>query len=104
MLSFKRGTILALRRIASKNLTVAQYAERHVHDTSAFMGLENHLSESTTGGIRRRRDVIGRAVKTEQRRQADAGVCDPEAMSAVAEYFSDYSRRRARIIGLLHEQ
>ncbi len=104
MLFFKRSTALALHCIKSWNLTIAEYAEMHAQDTSAFMGLENHLSENATGGVRRRRDAIGRAVKTEQRRQADAGVGDPEALSAVAEYFSEFSRRRARVIGLLHAQ
>eukprot|EP00584_Thalassiosira_punctigera_P017769 CAMPEP_0172561144 /NCGR_PEP_ID=MMETSP1067-20121228/91757_1 /TAXON_ID=265564 ORGANISM="Thalassiosira punctigera, Strain Tpunct2005C2" /NCGR_SAMPLE_ID=MMETSP1067 /ASSEMBLY_ACC=CAM_ASM_000444 /LENGTH=85 /DNA_ID=CAMNT_0013351125 /DNA_START=159 /DNA_END=416 /DNA_ORIENTATION=+ len=81
---------------------MAEYAEMNTHDTSAFMGLENYLSPDRPHEVKLRRRSIWNAVLSEQQRQVDADIEDPKAISKVAESFSDLSRKRARIIGLLH--
>lgn len=104
MRSFKCDLIRTLQRILSSGDTMAQFAERNVHDTntSAFLGLEGYLSRDSTSEIRHRRRVHREAVLFEQRRQRGAGVRDPDEMSDVAIEVSEFSRRRARIVGLLH--
>ena len=103
--SFTYQTIMTLRSMSSiLNMTVAQYAEMNVHDTSAFMGLENYLSKDTTEKIRYRRDAIRKAVLLEQQRQLDLCIHDPEAISILSSQVSELSRKRAHIIGLLHAE
>ena len=100
--SIKSGMARDVRSILSSGMTVADYAEVNVHDTSAFMGLENYFFQNTRQNIRDRRGAIWKAVLSEQQRQLDVGVHDPESMAAIAEAASEKSRKRARIIGLLH--
>ena len=100
--AFKYQAALQLRNIHRMNLTMAEYAEKNVHDTSVFMGLEAHLSENSRVDIIRRRDSIRRAVLYEQTRQNHFGIHDHTKLAAVSLVESDMSRRRARIIGLLH--
>mmetsp|Transcript_27024 Transcript_27024/g.56305 ORF Transcript_27024/g.56305 Transcript_27024/m.56305 type:complete len:158 (+) Transcript_27024:131-604(+) len=100
--SFKSGMARDIRRILSSGMTVADYAEMNVHDTSAFMGLENYFFQNTRQNIRNRRGSVWEVVLSEQQRQLDVGVHDPESMAAIAEAASEKSRKRARIIGLLH--
>eukprot|EP00579_Thalassiosira_antarctica_P022904 CAMPEP_0201990248 /NCGR_PEP_ID=MMETSP0904-20121228/93276_1 /ASSEMBLY_ACC=CAM_ASM_000553 /TAXON_ID=420261 /ORGANISM="Thalassiosira antarctica, Strain CCMP982" /LENGTH=240 /DNA_ID=CAMNT_0048544505 /DNA_START=58 /DNA_END=780 /DNA_ORIENTATION=- len=103
--SFTYQVIMTLRIISSTlNMTVAQYAEMNVHDTSAFMGLENYLSKDTTENIRYGRDAIRKAVLLEQHRQLDLCIHDPDAISLISERVSELSRKRAHIIGLLHAE
>ena len=59
---------LTVRTITS-SMTMAEYAEFHVEDTSAFMGLESYLTQDTFRGIRYRKETIIAAVLSEQRRQ-----------------------------------
>mmetsp|Transcript_9580 Transcript_9580/g.17565 ORF Transcript_9580/g.17565 Transcript_9580/m.17565 type:complete len:180 (+) Transcript_9580:13-552(+) len=99
---FKTQVARILHSISSSGMSIAQYAEMHVNDTSTFMGLENYLSQNTSQNIRDRREAIWRAVRLEQARQIDAGICDPHAMAVSAGSVSEKSRTRARIIGLLH--
>ncbi|KAL7534860.1 hypothetical protein ACHAWF_004975 [Thalassiosira exigua] len=100
--SFKERTILMLRALYARGMTVAQYADMNVQDTSAFMGLESHLTDITFERIVERRRRIAHAVISEQRRQDHAGVYDPITMSKISEAESNCSRKRARIIGLIH--
>eukprot|EP01083_Nonionella_stella_P099836 280855_1 len=102
MKSFKYQTALILRSISSFDMTVAQFAEMNAQDTSAFLGLENYLSDTTSEKIKHRRNAICKGVLLEQKRQREAGICDPEAISMLSEAVSELSRRRAHIIGLLH--
>ena len=103
MNSFKHQIKMTLKSILSINMTIAQYAELNIQDTSAFMGLENYLSKDTTQEIGRRRGEIRRAILLEQQRQLDIGIDDPEAISILSEALSEKSRLRARMIGLLHD-
>ncbi len=86
----------------TSTMTMTEYAEMNSHDTSAFMGLENHFSLDRPQEIKHRRRAITNAVLSEQRRQIHTGANDPEAISKVAKLISELSRNRARIIGLLH--
>ncbi|KAL7528713.1 hypothetical protein ACHAXR_002587 [Thalassiosira sp. AJA248-18] len=99
--SFRYQTKLTLKQISSK-MTMAQYAEMNVSDTSTFMGLENYLSESTPRKITGRRRAVVKAVCMEQQRQVEAGVSDQAKMANVAQAESEVSLRRAQIIALLH--
>ena len=83
-------------------MTMSQYAELHVDDTSAFLGLEKYLTESGRQDITHRRRTIRRSVLVQQQRQSRLDICDPYAMATIAEANSNFSRRRARIIGLIH--
>ena len=100
--SFRYQMILMLRSLSSINMTVAQHAESNLHNTSAFMGLENYFSETTPCEITCRRRTIRRAILLEQQRQLDVSIQDPGAISSISQVLSLESRNRARIIGLLH--
>ena len=101
MHSFKHQTALTVRAITS-SMTMAQYAEYHVEDTSAFMGLESYLTKDAFQGIKHRKEAIQRAVLSEQRRQCYSGINDPDALARVSQAVSDLSTRRAGIIGMIH--
>ena len=99
--SFKYHSALVLHKVKSV-MTMAQYAELHVDNTSAFLGLENYLSELGYREITHRRQAVRRTVLLEQQRQSNLNIYDPDTMATVAEAKSDFSRRRAQIIGLIH--
>eukprot|EP00585_Thalassiosira_rotula_P003250 CAMPEP_0196137778 /NCGR_PEP_ID=MMETSP0910-20130528/5653_1 /TAXON_ID=49265 /ORGANISM="Thalassiosira rotula, Strain GSO102" /LENGTH=156 /DNA_ID=CAMNT_0041398285 /DNA_START=66 /DNA_END=536 /DNA_ORIENTATION=+ len=99
---FKIQVARLLYSILSSGASIAQYAEVNARDTSTFMGLENYLTPNTSQNIRSRRRAILRAVLLEQARQLNAGVCDPDAMADIVWSASEKSRKRARVIGLLH--
>ena len=101
MRSFRYQTALTVRAITSK-MTMAEYAELHVEDTSAFLGLESYLSQDVLQGIKRRKEAILGAVLSEQLRQSRVGINDPDALAQVSQSISDLSTRRARIIGMIH--
>ena len=101
MHSFRYQTALTVRAITS-TMTMAEYAEFHVEDTSAFLGLESYLTKDALLGIRHRKEAIRVAVLSEQRRQYRSGINDPDALARVSQAASDLSTRRARIIGMIH--
>lgn len=83
----KRVVALILRSLNKEGMTLAQYAEWCVasgKDTSNFMGLEQHFSLETSRQIRLRRRQVVAAVMTEQRRQNDKGIYDPDQMACVS--------------------
>ncbi len=88
--------------ILTSDTTMAQYADRMIHDTSSFMGLEMYLSPSSAGLIQGRRRNVRRAVLSEQRRQRRDGVLDQDEMRRVAEAITGVSAMRAHTIGMLH--
>eukprot|EP00585_Thalassiosira_rotula_P008685 CAMPEP_0196135114 /NCGR_PEP_ID=MMETSP0910-20130528/3865_1 /TAXON_ID=49265 /ORGANISM="Thalassiosira rotula, Strain GSO102" /LENGTH=179 /DNA_ID=CAMNT_0041395205 /DNA_START=119 /DNA_END=655 /DNA_ORIENTATION=- len=103
--SFKDQLSILLRDIVSTNSTVGEYAQKIMTirgDTSAFLGLENYMAKNTASNIRYRRRSICNAILMEQERQSNIDAYDPEAMSRIAGQFSEVSRERARITGLLH--
>ncbi len=71
--SFKHDATLFIASIHSSGMTVAQYAESHVDKTSAFLSIENYLSEDTIREVARRRRAIVDAVLLEQERQYRSG-------------------------------
>ena len=85
-------------------MTMAQYAEFHVEDTSAFMGLESYLTKDALLGIAHRKEAIRVAVLSEQRRQYRSGINDPDALARVSQDVSDLSTKRAQIIGMIHAE
>ena len=101
MNSFRHQAALTVRTITS-SMTMAQYAEFHVQDTSAFMGLESYLTQDTFRGIRYRKEAIIAAVLSEQRRQDRFDVYNSDALAHVSQEVSDVSARRAQIIGMIH--
>eukprot|EP01083_Nonionella_stella_P123184 371078_1 len=102
MKHFKYQSAMILKALQLNNMTMAQFAELNANETSAFMGLENYLSETTTREIKYQRDAIRRQVLHEQDRQIREGVHDLDAMASVSEAASDWSRKRAGIIALIH--
>ena len=95
MYSFKYQAALTVQRITSA-MTMAEYAELHRQETSAFLGLEDYLSKNTSQEIRRRRKAITSAVLSEQRRQYRFGINDPDALAYASRAVSELSSRRAR--------
>ncbi len=91
-----------LHHLASSNMTIAQYVKLSMHNTSAFLGLKNHLSENTSQEILRQREAIGSAVIVEQRHQVHTGVHNPAVLVIIARGLSKKLTKCARIIGLLH--
>ena len=83
--SFKRDAALLLLSIASSGMTVAQYAEMHVNDTSAFLGIENYLSTATRREVTKRRQAIVDAVLLEQERQQRFGDIDEDKMADISQ-------------------
>ena len=79
-------------------MTMAEYAEQHREETSAFLGLEDYVTQA----IKYRKEAITAAVLSEQRRQDRSGIKDPDALARVSEAVSDVSARRAQIIGMIH--
>ena len=102
--SFKRVTALLLLSITSSEMTMAQYAELHVNETSAFLGLENYLSQASIREVKKRRRAIVDLVLQEQKRQHHSGNIDVDIMSVVSQAVSGLSRRRARLIAMLHSK
>eukprot|EP00579_Thalassiosira_antarctica_P021681 CAMPEP_0201972422 /NCGR_PEP_ID=MMETSP0904-20121228/41665_1 /ASSEMBLY_ACC=CAM_ASM_000553 /TAXON_ID=420261 /ORGANISM="Thalassiosira antarctica, Strain CCMP982" /LENGTH=87 /DNA_ID=CAMNT_0048522251 /DNA_START=357 /DNA_END=620 /DNA_ORIENTATION=- len=85
-------------------MTMAQYAEMNIQDTSAFMGLEKYMSKKTKKEIVYKREALYRTVHSEQQRQFEADIYDPDAMAKISQGWSDWSRKRAEIIGLIHAE
>ena len=104
MKSFRNQTVLLLRNINANSMTIAQYADRNIQDTSVFMGLERFFSKKTPKEIVYKRKAICRAVCSEQQRQLEAGIYDPDEMASISQAASEWSRNRARIIGLIHAE
>ena len=103
MKQFQVKTMLALQQIRSKqNITVAEYAENNIDDTSQFMGLERYLTNDAPVEIAMRQKRLRKAILREQDRQICHGLHDPDAMSIVSQEKSEWARKRARIIGMLH--
>ena len=68
------------------------------------MGLEKHLHDdnsSTSGSGGSSRQELFAAVLNEQRRQANIGIQDVEALAMISRGMSQRARDRARIIGVL---
>ena len=99
--SFRYQAARTVRAITS-TMTMAQYAEFHVKDTSAFMGLESYLTKDAFRGIKHRKVAVQTAVLSEQYRQYRSGTSDPNALAQVSQEVSGLSTRRARIIGMIH--
>jgi hypothetical protein len=67
-----------------------------------FQGLENYTGVRKTI-CKTRRASAYRAVLSEQARQWDLGVCDPEGLKAVYQDTSAFSQRDASIVGMRHQ-
>ena len=85
-------------------MTVAQYAELHLNESSAFLGIDNYLSNDTIRGVVKRRRAIIDAVLLEQERQYRSDNIDADIMTVVSEAISGLSARRARLIARLHSK
>ena len=84
------------------NMTLANYAEENIQDTSKFMGLEAYFSPEGMKKIRLQRGLVKRIVLAEQERQHRADIEDPESLARVSQEVSEWSRVRANVIGLIH--
>ena len=100
--AFKFQTALILKMANERDMTIAQLAEMNVQDTSVFLGLEKVFSDTTYREIERQKCMHRGGILSEQARQLRYGLYDADALGRVSEGTSDWSRRRARIIGLLH--
>ena len=100
--AFKFQTALILKMAKANNMNIAQLAEMNVQDTSVFLGLEKLFSDTTYREIEHQKYMHRRAILSEQLRQLRHGVYNADALARESEATSDWCRRRARIIGLLH--
>ncbi len=92
----------SISRIASKRMTLLEYAKMHVHDTTSFLGLEGFLTRDTFREISLRRRSLYDAVLSEQTRQTSSDVYDPDAMARISEVVTVLARNKARLIGKIH--
>lgn len=94
-----------LRRSLGGNCT-AEALLKLEQDNEAFtmMGLENFLSASACLEVEFRRRQTKRAVMAEQERQRLSRICDPDLLANASEVASYVSRKRAGIVGLLHDR
>ena len=104
MNTFKFETDRVLRTLRANKMTMVQYAELHIQETHAFLGLESYMSVTAALEIKYQRQNIRRAVLSEQHRQLRADIYDPDAMTIVSRAASDWSCRRAKIIALIHNR
>ena len=102
MISFPSQAAKVLRTLRANKMTMVQYAELHIQETHAFLGLEGYMSVTAACEIKYQRQAIRRAVLSEQKRQLRTGIYDPNAMAIVSQAASDWSCKRARIIALIH--
>ena len=97
--SFRYQMALTLRSLSSTRMSMAElFTEVNVE---TIMGLESYLCEDT---IPNRKDAILTAVLSEQERQMDAGIYNPEKIATISLQISSSSARRANMIGLLHSK
>ncbi|MCP4746724.1 MAG: hypothetical protein GY874_11385 [Desulfobacteraceae bacterium] len=85
MNSFRHRIGSLIIEMTSGGITMAQYAESMIDDTSAFVGLEMYLSPSAAGLIKGRRRDVWAAVLSEQQRQRRVGIIDQDKMRRIAE-------------------
>lgn len=105
MKCFKYDAALTVKTLKAKRMlvTMEEYAELlHQGDTAIFLGLERHLLDSTAQNIVSSRQRLMRAILLEQDRQDSYGICDPDILANISKVESGFSRKRARIIGLIH--
>mmetsp|Transcript_11897 Transcript_11897/g.20662 ORF Transcript_11897/g.20662 Transcript_11897/m.20662 type:complete len:153 (-) Transcript_11897:93-551(-) len=101
--SFEQRHRSFLRKLKSNNMNIDRFAELlSGQDTSAFLGLENYLSESSLKAIVFRRKALSMAIQLEQKRQSSAGIRDSKRLAHISEVGSQPATKRARIIALLH--
>ena len=86
--SIPSNVALLLLSITSSEMTVAQYAELHVHETSTFLELENYLSQMSMREVKKRRHAIVNAVLL---------VLEQNTMSAVSQAVSGEARKTGKI-------
>eukprot|EP00984_Skeletonema_dohrnii_P002619 scaffold912_cov121-Skeletonema_dohrnii-CCMP3373.AAC.20 len=96
----KRKIALFTYLLKSKRIDKAEF------DEVLLMGLEKHLHddsdvESSTSGSGSSRQELFAFVLNEQRRQANFGIQDVEALAMISRGMSQCARDRARIIGVL---
>ena len=103
MNSLRHQRTMMIRSILSTNMNVEEYAELNIQETSVFMGLENYLSRDVSQEIGYRTGVIISAVLSEQQRQWDIGIHDPEIICFISEVLSEQLRLCASFIGILPE-
>ena len=102
MKSFRRNAQMQVRAIKSRLKSPSDFAKIGIDNTEIFMGLEKYLDDARPQKIRQERKEICDEVFQEQVRQQDEGIFDPDAMANVSEAVSGSSRRRARVIGMIH--
>ena len=76
----------------------------NIVDTSAFIGLENSLSQSTNIEVIQKRRAIVVAVLSEQNRQLSLGIHDINTLANISAAQSAWARERARTIALIHSK
>ena len=94
---------LVIQRVRATGMTMAEFANRNVSSTEAFMGLEAYLSGSTSREICFRKSLQLSSVLAEQNRQREGeGAIDPDKLAEVSRMRSEWARSRAWIIGKMH--
>jgi chemotaxis signal transduction protein len=74
----------------------------NIVDTSAFIGLENCLSQSTCMEVIQKRRAIVVAVLSEQNRQLGLVIHDISTLATISAAQSAWAQERARTIALIH--
>ena len=97
---------LVIQRVRASGMTMAEFAERNVTSTEAFMGLEAYLSRSTSNEICLRKAHQLSSVLAEQNRQqrGGEGAVNPDKLAKVSRMTSAWARSNASIKGRLHSE
>ena len=97
---------LVIQRVQASGMTMAEFAERNVTSTEAFMGLEAYLSRSTSNEICLRKAHQLSSVLAEQNRQqrGGEGAVNPDKLAKVSRMTSAWARSNASIKGRLHSE
>eukprot|EP00581_Thalassiosira_minuscula_P019999 CAMPEP_0183715822 /NCGR_PEP_ID=MMETSP0737-20130205/9921_1 /TAXON_ID=385413 /ORGANISM="Thalassiosira miniscula, Strain CCMP1093" /LENGTH=91 /DNA_ID=CAMNT_0025944981 /DNA_START=326 /DNA_END=601 /DNA_ORIENTATION=- len=86
---------------------MADFAEMNIHETSAFLGLENYLLETTIPGIENMRRALTAAVLSEQYHQFQSckgTIYNAEKIANISKQASKWSRDRAKMVALIHAE
>lgn len=98
----KYQILLTVEKLKAEHITMAQYAEKNIQDTSTFLGLEKMLSDHVIKRLSVVKTEHRKGVLAEERRQVSLGIYDAYAISSVSMASSEWSRKRASVLGLLH--
>ena len=95
---------VTISNIRATGMTLYEFARQNVSSSEVFMGLETQIDKAAAFQVYSRRMRLFHLVLEEQRRQRLNGrsVINQAELAKVAAMGSEWARKRARILGVLH--